>query len=208
MQALFALFLPNGSHPNDGSASTGRTTRYRQSPPWLLGDGPVVPQPQLVLYELEANGAEGLGAFAAGQLQHVGGDVTDVRAGCYVQVSERQGPAGLPGAILLVFTNPASPAQDADFNAWYDGTHLPDVLKVSGFVAATRYRALDVPGLGASRPTTHAYVAVYELNVDDAEGLAAASAALAEATRGPDAMFISPALDRGTARGQFYIREA
>ncbi|MCC6382471.1 MAG: hypothetical protein IT304_08170 [Dehalococcoidia bacterium] len=215
MQGLLALFLADGCRgvDEDAGSLSGRTTRYRQSPPWLLGDGPVVPQPGLVLCELEHQDEADLVAFAAKKLQQVredgsaGAEVAP--AGCYVQVSQRQGAAGgLARAILLVFTNAASPEQEAEFNTWYDGTHLPDVLRVPGFVAATRYRAVGGSSLGVSRPTSHAYLAVYELDAGDGEGLAAAAAALGEATRGANAMYISPALDRSTARGQFYIREA
>jgi hypothetical protein len=43
----------------------------------------------------------------------------------------------------LVFSNPAD-GRDADYNAWYDDHHVPEVLDhVPGYVAAQRYRCSE-----------------------------------------------------------------
>lgn len=39
---------------------------------------------------------------------------------------------------LIVISNP-EPGREAEFNAWYDGQHVPDVLRVPGFVSAQRF---------------------------------------------------------------------
>jgi hypothetical protein len=46
-------------------------------------------------------------------------------------------------AVLVVFTNVTSPEHDDAYNAWYDDTHLADVVTVPGFTAAT-----PLPGIG------------------------------------------------------------
>jgi hypothetical protein len=40
---------------------------------------------------------------------------------------------------LFVLSDPATPAQEQDYNTWYDRQHVPDVLRVPGFVSAQRY---------------------------------------------------------------------
>jgi hypothetical protein len=43
---------------------------------------------------------------------------------------------------FVVFTNPTE-GQEDEYNDWYDNTHLSDVLKVEGFVAAQRFKLAD-----------------------------------------------------------------
>lgn len=82
----------------------------------------------------------------------------------------------MPKYIFTVLTNPAE-GRDAEFNDWYDKVHIPDVLKVPGFVAAQRFKlAKDDSARGAK----HQYLAIYEIETDD---LAAVKAALQEASR-------------------------
>jgi hypothetical protein len=40
---------------------------------------------------------------------------------------------------LVVLSNPATPAQEDEYNTWYDHQHMPDVLRVPGFVSAQRF---------------------------------------------------------------------
>lgn len=72
----------------------------------------------------------------------------------------------LKKAIMVVFTEATSPEDESEFNDWYDNTHLSDVLKVPGFVAATRYRLCDAQPDGAN-PTTNKYLAIYEIESTD-----------------------------------------
>jgi len=58
-------------------------------------------------------------------------------------------------------------AAEARFNAWYDDTHLPGVMKTKGFLRATRYelyRVLMVEPKEASK-----FLTVYELEAASAE---------------------------------------
>ena len=60
--------------------------------------------------------------------------------------------------IFLVFTD-IDPKWEEEFNAWYDTEHLPDLLKLPGFLDAARYVATK----GGPK-----YLAVYELASADA----------------------------------------
>ena len=44
---------------------------------------------------------------------------------------------------LLAFPNPVAGRED-EFNRWYDGQHLPDMLAVPGFVSGQRFALTDV----------------------------------------------------------------
>jgi len=68
----------------------------------------------------------------------------------------------MPKAIVLVYTNCADPAREAEFNEWYNNTHVPDILQAEGFVGSTRYQLLGEPGPGQGK-----FLAVYEVEADD-----------------------------------------
>lgn len=53
-----------------------------------------------------------------------------------------------------------SPDRDGELNEWYDGTHVPELLAVPGFVSARRFRRVG----GDGGPE---YLAVYEIEADD-----------------------------------------
>lgn len=94
----------------------------------------------------------------------------------------------MPRHILLVQSSPAD-GRTSEYNAWYDGTHLPDVLRVKGFVAARRFVA--APGVHGEMPALP-YLAIYEIETDD---LSAALSALSAAAKD---MEIHPSFDRAT----------
>jgi EthD domain len=78
--------------------------------------------------------------------------------------------------LLLAWSSPDGEAKDAAFNDWYTGTHVPQVSAALGSVTAVRrYRTADLPEPMAAQQPKHAYLAVYEIDTDDA---AAAMAAL------------------------------
>ncbi len=56
-------------------------------------------------------------------------------------------------ALLMVYVD-IDPEHNGDFNAWYNEEHIPDLLKLPGFLNAARYEA----SLGGPR-----YLACYEL---------------------------------------------
>lgn len=65
--------------------------------------------------------------------------------------------------MLVVLTN-ATEGEDEEFNRWYSGTHLRDILtKLDGFAAAQRFELSEVSG-GQSAP--YRYLAIYEVEDD------------------------------------------
>ena len=63
--------------------------------------------------------------------------------------------------LSVVETNCADAAREAEFNEWYDNTHIPDVLETPGFIRATRYENTE-PSEGEAK-----FVATYEIETDD-----------------------------------------
>ena len=96
--------------------------------------------------------------------------------------------------ILLVLSEPVSEADDAAYNDWYDDIHLPEVLALSGFTSARRFRMSEVqlPSQGGFESVSsrfpNRYVATYEVEGPD---LAVAAKALTEASSG---LTVSPAM--------------
>lgn len=63
--------------------------------------------------------------------------------------------------LLVVESNCTDAAREAEFNKWYDQTHLPDVLETPGFVRATRYENTE-PAEGKAK-----FLATYEIETDN-----------------------------------------
>ena|SRR5215469_1889783 len=81
--------------------------------------------------------------------------------------------------LYIVFGNPASPEQDAEFNEWYEGTHIPDVLAaVPGVVSAQRFRHTQLAH-EAGKPVRYNYVTIYEIEGDPNEVMAKIGAGVA-----------------------------
>lgn len=98
--------------------------------------------------------------------------------------------------VFVVYTRPKA-GRDAEYNKWYDETHLPDILALPGFRSARRYRYVDVP---TTNPSTHPYIALYMVETDD---IVAAQAALQAAANTP-AMLLSDALDLETTQATYF----
>jgi hypothetical protein len=96
---------------------------------------------------------------------------------------------------LVVLTDPVEGRED-EYNEWYTGRHLEDVLAVEGFQAAQRFEF--VPSK-LSRNAPHRYLAVYEVDEDSRE---AAEKALLETAGGPG-MPISEAMAKERATWWF-----
>ena len=58
------------------------------------------------------------------------------------------------------------PAHEEEWNRWYDGSHLPNLLKVPGRVMAGRFRVFDHPALAAFN-TGPKYLALYECESEE-----------------------------------------
>lgn len=50
-----------------------------------------------------------------------------------------------PGGILIALSN-AVPGREDQFNDWYTGTHIPEILRLPGFVSAQRYEVDEAAG--------------------------------------------------------------
>jgi hypothetical protein len=92
--------------------------------------------------------------------------------------------------VMIVFTE-CRPGEDEEFNAWYTGTHVPDVLRLDGFTAVQRFR--EAATEQEEGPT---YLAVWEVEGD----VEAAKRALAN---GPP-RFLSPSHDPSRTSIRFY----
>jgi hypothetical protein len=80
----------------------------------------------------------------------------------------------VPRAVLIVFTQPASPEQEDEYNEWYDNVHLADVTTlIPGIVAARRYRSSDLMRLPGDYGDFD-YMAIYEIDTEDLEETVAA----------------------------------
>ncbi len=63
--------------------------------------------------------------------------------------------------LMVVETNCKDGSREAEYNDWYDNTHLPDVLEVPGFTKATRYENVR-PAEGKGK-----FLASYEIETED-----------------------------------------
>ena len=72
-------------------------------------------------------------------------------------------------AVFVVLSEPFSQEEEDRYNDWYDHTHVPALLRLDGFVRASRWRIPEwLPvsqALGERR-----YLALYELETDDLSG--------------------------------------
>jgi len=68
--------------------------------------------------------------------------------------------------VMVVFTNPV-PGREDEYNRWYNDVHLGEVLRTPAMIAARRYRLVD--GVGSREEPQHRYLAIYELESDDAK---------------------------------------
>ncbi|MGD9797924.1 MAG: hypothetical protein AB7H43_09175 [Acidimicrobiia bacterium] len=103
----------------------------------------------------------------------------------------------MPKAILVVHTEPASPEDEAAYNEWYDGVHVPDIVALPGFTGATRYR-VSATQMGGATPDVPRYVAVYEIDADDLDatlkgigaGVASGAVRMGDAPMGPKSSMV------------------
>src|SRR5882757_815464 len=102
--------------------------------------------------------------------------------------------------ILVVLTNPVSDERETEFNEWYTNTHLNDVIKVPGYIAATRFKVVDKPMMEDAERPKQRYLAIYELDTDDVDQ---AAAQLMTAVQ-DGGMSVSDSLDPATVMANFY----
>ena len=97
--------------------------------------------------------------------------------------------------VLVVLSN-AVEGTDDEFNRWYTGTHLGEVLKLNGYVAAQRFK-LSGGQLGPGY-VPYRYFALYEVDAEDPADPAQALLA------GIRSMDMSATLDLGKTVAWFY----
>lgn len=95
---------------------------------------------------------------------------------------------------MLVLSR-SSEDQEAEYNEWYQNTHIQQIVTLPGFVSAQRYK-LAVDMLDGAWP----YMAIYEIEADDVE---AAYQALQSAA-GDGSIVMSPSLDLDTVYASIY----
>lgn len=64
---------------------------------------------------------------------------------------------------LVLVLSKAVPGQEAEFETWYEHTHLDEVLASAGWVSAQRFELRDEQG----RPCPLGHLALYEVDADD-----------------------------------------
>ena len=95
-------------------------------------------------------------------------------------------------AMFLAWASPVDEASEAEFNEWYEGTHIPQVRSaIPAITAVHRYRLADLTAEPGGAPPARRYLAVYELDTDDVASAAAALGAAATEGR----MDMTPAMD-------------
>src|SRR5579885_854022 len=159
-----------GTHLPDLLAVPGivAARRYKLSGP----ANPKEPDAQyLAVYEIDSDTPEAVANTALqehGPRWRAAGRMIDcIQASSlttYRQIGKHADASDSEKALLLVKTACSDPARDAEFNAWYDDVHIPDVTSVPGVIRAQRYKLTGQPS--KSEPEAQ-YLAVYEFDTDD-----------------------------------------
>ena len=76
-------------------------------------------------------------------------------------------PLLLSDRPLSIVTADIDPAHEAEWDHWYTESHIPNLLKVPGYVMAGRFRVFDHPALKGFN-TGPKYLALYECESEDA----------------------------------------
>lgn len=98
----------------------------------------------------------------------------------------------------MIMLSRALPGREADYERWYDETHIPDMLQVPGCVAAQRFRvARNVAG-----ETDFPYCTIYEFDAESADAALGAMGAAMQSGK----VRMSDTIDATSAQG-FFIEE-
>ncbi len=68
---------------------------------------------------------------------------------------------------LVVFTNPVE-GREEEFDDWYMNTHMPDVMRVPGFVSGQRYAWSHAQA--RQYPQSWRYMTILEIETEDLQG--------------------------------------
>jgi hypothetical protein len=72
--------------------------------------------------------------------------------------------------VMIVGTRPSDPSREGEFNEWYETTHVPELCEIPGIVSARRF-ALSQAQLFPPDATRHEYVAIYEIDAENVQGV-------------------------------------
>jgi hypothetical protein len=76
----------------------------------------------------------------------------------------------MSNAVLLAYVQPTSPADEAEFNRWYDEVHIPQLIdRVPGVHAARRFH-FAADQFEGTVPPAHGYLTLYEIDANDVAG--------------------------------------
>jgi hypothetical protein len=65
---------------------------------------------------------------------------------------------------LMALSN-AKPGREDEYNKWFDGTHVPEILAVDGFVSAQRLKLASAQRTPGPHPYT--FAALYRIETSD-----------------------------------------
>ena len=89
-----------------------------------------------------------------------------------MRFAEARAVAGvaMPRGVMMVGTRPSDPTRDREFNEWYDTTHVREMCEIPGIVSARRL-ALSGAQMMPPGAAQHEYLAIYEFDTDDVQGM-------------------------------------
>jgi hypothetical protein len=153
-----------------GTGLAAHAFRYRSAPP-LPPEGRYLAVYEFDRADLEAAGQElTRHAERFAQQGRIHPALKVVRRGMWRRIGgefrgSKSGRAKVTG-LLAVQSNCSSPAREAEFNTWYNGTHIPDILASGLFHTAYRFEAVD-PAAWQGK-----YLALYETDARDPAAVA------------------------------------
>jgi len=138
--------------------------------------------------------ASEFGAFS--QLDGISGHVANV----YEQIngSPLRAPLLESDRPLSIITAGGDPEHETEWDNWYTESHVPNLLKIPGYVMACRFRVLEHPAL-AGFNSAPKYLAIYEVENEDVLPTLRPGAAMHPAARAE--------LDRWVSYGGIHARD-
>ena len=96
---------------------------------------------------------------------------------------------------MLVLSRPIA-GKDAEYNDWYQNTHLQQIVALPGFVSAQRFRvAVNMRG-----EEGYPYMAIYDIEADDVQ----AAYRILEQAAGDGTITVSQAFDYASVHASIY----
>ena len=138
--------------------------------------------------------ASEFGAFS--RLDGMSGHVANV----YEQIngSPLRAPLLESDRLLSIITAGVDPQHETEWDNWYTESHVPNLLKIPGYVMACRFRVLEHPAL-AGFNSAPKYLAIYEVENEDVLPTLRPGAAMHPAARAE--------LDRWVSYGGIHARD-